>query len=119
MSFVKDRTRTFVAGGAIDDKVCVKLDSTAGQVVEAGAGDSPIGVSDGAAASGALVNVVLLNSQGTVEVTASGALSYGDTAYCNAAGEVGTDTGSDVAVGVVLEEATAQSDIIEIVPKLA
>src|SRR3990172_3356359 len=83
---------TFTANGALAAKVRVKI--TAGsttnppQVEVAGSGEEHIGITEFAAASGALVTVRSRKSPGTHEVTAAGAFAVGAALYGAAAGKV-------------------------------
>jgi hypothetical protein len=110
--------RTFTANGALTDKMRVKLTSASTtspiQVEAAGAGEQHIGITEYAAASGALVAVKLRTYPGTHEGVATEALAVGATLYGAAAGGI-KDTSDGTAIGIALEEATASGDIIEFI----
>lgn len=108
--------RTFTAGAALEARRCVKIKSgtttTPPEVEYAGAGEAHIGITEYAAASGALV-AVRLNGAGTHEATAAEAFAAGASLYGAANGKV-ADTASGTALAVALEAATADGDIVEI-----
>lgn len=110
--------RTFTANGAITAKQRVKLTAASTtspvQVEVAGAGEQHIGIAEYGAASGAVVAVRLRTSPGTHEAIAREALAVGATLYGAATGGV-KDTSDGTAIGIALEEATANGDIIEII----
>ena len=81
--------------------------------------NSPVGVSEYAANSGDTVSVKLINCAGTFEMTASGAIDRGDEVYADAAGKVSAlpaGAGDYLRIGLALEAATADGDIIEVLP---
>src|SRR3990172_3584345 len=91
MSWI-EATITFTANGTLGAKVRVKITAASAtdppQVEVAGAGDEHIGISEFAAASGALVTVRSRKSPGIHEATAAGAFAVGAALYGAAAGEV-------------------------------
>ena len=109
---------TFTANGALAAKVRVKI--TAGsttdppQVDVAGAGEEHIGITEFAAASGALVTVRSRKSPGIHEVTAAGAFAVGAALYGAAAGKV-DDVLAGSIIGYAVEAATADGDIVRII----
>lgn len=104
---------TLIAGEALGDRVRVKL--SGGKAVKAGATDRYIGITQGtAAADGDEIAVRLRNGLGTVEVTAAGAITAGNTCYDAANGKVAA-SGSQI-FGIALEAATADGDQIEVLP---
>lgn len=113
MGYTEGPTRTFTSGEALAANRLVKLSS--GTVVYADATDYPIGVTERAAlTSGDPVAVRLANAAGTVELTASAAVTAGATLYGTNDGKVDdADPGSGKKVGMALEAATANNDIIE------
>lgn len=111
--------KAFEAGGAIPEHALVKLSSGKVVVNTATATDIPIGVARYAVAEGELVAVDLLNAVGSVEMVAAGALAQGAIAYAAADGEVSAvpvGAGTYRKIGVALEAATADQDVIEILP---
>lgn len=106
--------RPMVAGGAIGAHLRVDLNS-AGKLALAGAGNAGVGVTrEPAFAEDQTVSVYMDNSNGTVEVVANGAIAKGAYVYCAASGKVGP-TGA-VVFGVAMTAATADGDIIEVMP---
>lgn len=104
---------TLIAGEALGDRVRVKL--SGGKAVKAGATDRYVGITQGtAAADGDEIAVRLRNGLGTVEVTAAGAITAGNTCYDAANGKVAA-TGTQI-FGIALEAATADGDQIEVLP---
>lgn len=118
MPYIDSCTKAFVAGGAIGANILVKL--SAGVLAVAGASEVPIGVTEQAAfAAGDVISVRLLNSCGTIEMTAGAAITAGATVFGIANGKIDdADPSSGVKVGVALEAATANGDIIEVLPAL-
>lgn len=108
--------RTFTAYGALTDKMRVKIKSASStvpiQVEVAGAGEQHIGITEYAAADGAIVAVRLRTYPGTHEGVATEVLAVGATLYGAAAGGI-KDTSDGTAIGIALEAATASGDIIE------
>jgi hypothetical protein len=116
--YVDGNAITRDAGEALQPYRLVKLSS--GEAVYADSGDTPIGATCETVPDGKQTKIVLLNKQGTIQLEAAGAISANATVYCKDNGEIDdVDAGSDVAVGIALEAATADGDIIEVLPKLA
>lgn len=119
-SYVNESERSFTASGAIAERTLVKLASD--NTVAAAAThstDKPIGVALSNAADGDNVTVKLLNGDGTVLVVANGAVVIGTTLFGCDSGKVNdTDPGSAVKVGIALNAAAADGDIIEMIPVL-
>lgn len=111
--------KSFECDEAIPQWSRVKLDSD-GKVTIAGLADKGIGVATRATfAAGEFVDVALNTKPGTVKMIAVEALAAGATVYSEAAGKV-QDTAQATAfqVGVALEAATADGDIIEVMPQV-
>ena len=117
---------TFETGANLSDSVgeLVKLNAS-GQVINTVAvGDIAIGVvaqKISESASGVEMSIAMLNGSGTVKVKANAAITRGDLVHPHTAGgrvvsAGATPTAGDFIVGQALEAATAQNDIIEIVP---
>lgn len=119
MSF-NEGIKAFTAGtGGVPANCLVQLSSGTVVVNTATATHIPIGVTLYAASAGEPVAVKLLNHPGTVEVVAAGALAAGAIAYAAADGEVSAipvTSGTYRKIGVALEAATADQDVIEILP---
>lgn len=103
-------TKSFVAGEALDAYRRVKLSSAT--VVYADADEAAIGVTAGAAASGASVAVDLFGNR-THKVTASAAVAADAVVYGKADGKV-DDAAGVYPIGIALEAALADGDIIEV-----
>lgn len=108
---------TFTATVAIAQYQRVKLAAvqatTPADVDVAGAGEQHIGHADRPAEAGELVPVRLRNANGTRLAIADGAVAAGAALYGAAAGEVG-DTVSGTTIGLALQAAGAQGDVISI-----
>jgi hypothetical protein len=112
------QTRTFTAGADVGNKRLVKLSS--GDVVPntATSTDEPVGVADYAVASGDHVAVGLFGGK-TMEIAAAGAISADAAVYAADDGKVQAlpaTAGTYARVGTAIEAATADGDIIEILP---
>ena len=109
---------TFTANGALVAHQRVKLTAASStippQVEVAGSGEQHIGITEYAVATGEKVAVKLRTHPGTQEAIAAEAIAVGATIYGAADGEV-KDTSAGTAIGIAIEAATADQDIIEIV----
>lgn len=109
----------FIANGALAAKRRVKISAgtvTAPPQVEyAGAGEVHIGVTEFNAADGEVVTVRLASAEGTMEITASKALDEGAIVYGAANGKV-SDASSGSVIGTMYEAATADGDIVNMLP---
>lgn len=111
--------KTFECDEALAQFARVKLDSD-GKITTAGLTDKGIGVATRETfAAGELVTVALNTKAGTMKMIASEALAAGATVYSEAAGKV-QDTAQATAfqVGVAMEAATADGDVIEVMPQI-
>lgn len=116
-----DNLRAYTTGEALAEKRLVKISSSTVVYMTATATDIPAGVTQFAAASGDNVTIKHPHDGGTLEVTAGGAISAGADVYAAANGKVTavpTAGGTYLRVGVALEAAAADGDIIEILPVL-
>ena len=117
---IEGTKKTFTAGAAFLAFALVQLSS--GKVIEntATSTDDPIGVAEfAAAADGDLVTVRLINGPGTFEMIAAGAITSGVDVYAAADGKIQAlpaDAGTYRRIGKALEAATADGDIIEVLP---
>ena len=107
------------ADSAIGRYIVVKEGSTAGSgVAICGAGDLPLGVTiDEAAASSARISFAPFALSGTKLLTASEAISIGDTIYTAASGKVQNEpasAGTYYRIGRALTAAAADGDYIEV-----
>lgn len=112
--------RTFSASAALAEFRLVKMNSTTQDSIAypaATEGNLVIGAtSDRPAASGDKVLVRLFNGPGTVRLTAGAAIACNAVVYC--VGVVGKidDAVSGAPVGIALKAATADGDVIEVLP---
>lgn len=109
-------SRAFTAGEALLEKRRVKIKSgtttTPPEVEYADAGEQHIGITEADCASGGVVAVKLRTESGSCEGVAAEALAKGATLYGANDGKI-QDTSSGSAIGVALEAATADGDVIE------
>lgn len=108
---------TFTAGEALLPKRRVKVESGTAtdpvEVVYADAGEQHIGITGNeSTADGDLVSVNPMNATGSYEGTAAGAFARGATLYGAADGKI-DDASSGSAIGIALEAATADGDIVQ------
>jgi hypothetical protein len=103
--------KSYVSTAAIGAYVLVKKDGD--NVVAAGAGEAPIGVTMTNAAAGTHVPVRLLNGYGTAFMKAGAPISKNAAVRGIAGGQV-DDSTNGVVVGFAEEAATATGDIIEV-----
>lgn len=112
--------KAFTAGtGGVAPYRLVKL--SAGKVVHntEAATDDTIGVTLSGVAEGASVSVALLNTGGTLEMTASEAIASGAKVYAAADGKVqdlpGT-AGTYRIIGIAMQAASGDGAVIEVLP---
>jgi hypothetical protein len=113
--YADGNTKTFIADEAIAVHLRVKLDSD-GKVTVAGLADKEIGTAvTPAFAAGDPVTVRLRTAAGTHKMVAIEASAVGAILYTEANGKV-QDTAASTAfqVGIVLEAAGADGDVIEV-----
>jgi len=80
------------------------------------AGEAAVGANDAACASGDTIGVHLLDGRlGSIELMASGAIAQNARVYPGANGKVSA-AGIGRAIGIALEAATADGDVIEVLP---
>ncbi len=102
---------TYTAGGDIKRGDVVKFDDNGKVVTCAAAADEAIGVALDGADQGEILSVAVLGAfTGTVVVKASGAVAKGKKV--NALGAEAA--ANDAAIGVALDAATADGDMIEV-----
>lgn len=114
--YVEGRHRTFQASAAIAKHLRVTFSS--GKLAAAGLAVNDLGTIDYAAlAANEYVPVNLRTLQGTEFVVVDGAVSQGAVVYTAASGKVSSTAAStSYKRGIALEAATADGDIIEILP---
>jgi len=111
--------RAFEAGEALDRKLLVKLSGATVVLCTATATDDPIGVNEVNVVSGGDAAIGLLCPDETQEMTAAGVFAVGDDVFLAADGKVSalpTAHATYRRVGKALEAATADGDIVEILP---
>ncbi len=83
----------------------------------AGLTDQDFGTTMAYGVSGDVVGVSFVNKQGTQKATANGSISAGAKVYTAASGKVSSTQGTGAFLrGIAMEAATADGDIIEIMP---
>lgn len=110
---------TLVAGNDVSAKRLVKLSS--GKMIHnpATATSEPLGIADYAVKTGDTGIVKLLSESSTLEMVASGAIGEGEKVYAAANGEIQAlpgAAGNYRRIGIAMEEAVADGDIIEVLP---
>lgn len=114
---VDTNAKTMTASAAISQYALVHLANT-GKVASNGLAEVPVGIALNAAlADGDLIPVKLLNGSGTFKGIAKEALAIGATLYTEAGGKLqDTAESTSLPIGIALEAATADGDIIEWMP---
>jgi hypothetical protein len=117
MQIVTTGVRSFACSQALDESLRVKYDASLGLVV-AGATDHELGVLaqrhivEGLGAS-EMAAVVLPNAPGTIQMVAAGPIALRAVVHGAAAGKIDdADTGNPI--GIALEEAGADGDLVEV-----
>lgn len=109
---VEGRRKSFTAGLAIAR--CLRVKLTASKLAIAGASDAELGTLEDAVFADLDIGVVNLRTlQGTAGFVANGAITKGVTVYGAASGKISATAGP-VVIGIALEAATADGDIIEV-----
>jgi len=112
--YVDTNTKTFEADAAIALYARVKMDAD-GKITTAGIGDRDIGIACREAfAAGDKIPVKLRSGAGTHKMIASAAMTVGDLAYSAASGKIGASASGAYLLGTVLETASADGNIIEV-----
>lgn len=107
-------TRAFIASAALAPFTRVTMLST-GKVAAAGSGEIGVGTTETRSfADGDPIDVRVQTAEGTRKVIASGAITVGTVVYAAASGRVASS--GTIGLGTALEAATANGDIIEILP---
>ncbi len=119
MASYQEGTITLTASEAVKAHIRVKQNSSAARKVDiAGAGEEGIGFAIGAAVQDESVGIKLYNAPGTRLVVAAKALDAGATVYGAAAGKV-SDVSSGEPLGVLLQAASGDNSIVEMLPTFA
>ncbi len=102
--------------GASAITVGTRVSLSSGLAIAAGAPNgTALGVAIGDAAANGIVTVKLNTAGGTHEMKAGGVISAGAVVYPAASGKVlATTTSANNPIGIALEAATADGDIIEV-----
>lgn len=103
------------AAGTITRGERVHID-TNGKWAQSGDTDKAEAVAEHDATADKLLSARLLNCGGTVKMKAGVAITLGALVYSAASGKIGV-TGTNRLEGKALEAATADGDIIEVLPK--
>lgn len=111
---VEFHIKSYVATAAVAAYVLVK--KSGDEVVVAGAGEAPIGITMANAAAGETVPVRLLNGYGTALLKVGAAVTKNATIRGIADGE-GDDATTGCVIGTAEDTATADGDIIEVALK--
>ena len=112
--FVEGPCKSMQANATLGQFLRVAMLST-GKVALAAAGQMGVGTTENpATAADQFIAVRLNTAEGSRKVVANGAITRGALVYCAASGKVGSS--GTVAYGVALEAATADNDIIEVMP---
>lgn len=90
--------------------------NTSGQWAQSGATDKAEAVAEHDVTVGVQLSARLLNCGGTVKMKAGVAITLGALVYSAASGKIGV-TGTNRLEGKAFEAATADGDIIEVMPK--
>lgn len=110
---IQGMRKTFNAGGNIGAHELVKMSGS--DVVQNTAEGIIVGAAEYAVLQNAPVAVRLWNAGGTIHCIAAGAITAGLAVYAAAAGKVTTTAGTLIK-GYAMEAATADGDIIEVLP---
>lgn len=115
--YVDTNERTFTASAAIPQFALVTLANT-GKIAATGLAERPIGIATRAAfADGDRIAVKLLNGSGTFKGIAKEAMAIAATLYTEVGGKVqDTAESTSLPIGIALEAATNENDIIEFLP---
>jgi len=109
---VDSNEKSFTADGAISQYSLVAKSATG--VAACGIDDHAIGTATREAfAAGDVISVKLASGSGTHKVIASAALAEGADAFTAASGKVGASASTAYRVGVLLEAAGADGDVVE------
>ena len=113
---VKNNTRTFVAGEALDAYMLVDIESD-GSVTKASETSvgTQIGYTIASTASGEAATISLVVGGGTSYAIADGAVAIGQVIYSAAGGKVSATGVGAQRIGLAVSAATADGDVIEVI----
>ena len=112
--YVDGNEKSFEADAAIEQYARVKLDAD-GKITTAGLADKEIGTAMREAfAAGDVIPVRLRSAAGTHKMIAADALTAGDPVFSQASGKVGDTEATAFLIGIALEDAAADGDILEV-----
>jgi hypothetical protein len=111
MSQLESANKSYIAGTDLAIFIRVVLQSD-GTVIAAGNSEAGIGVTQGNALAGGEITVRLFNAEGTLQVTAAGAISNGAVAYAAADGKIASS--GTIPVAIAQEATSANDDQIEV-----
>ena len=111
--YVDSNTKAFAAAGTIAQFARVKLGS-GGTITAAALADIEIGIAMERAASGDVIPVKLRSGVGTCKAIAAAAITRGANVYSAASGKVSVSATGAYNLGIAIEAAAANGDIIEI-----
>jgi len=107
--------KAFTAAAAIPQYARVTFGS-GGTITKSGLAEKDIGTAQQAAfAAGDVITVKLRTAAGTHKMIAANAFTKGDPAYTAADGEIADSASTAYFVGTVLETASADQDIVEVI----
>lgn len=111
--YVDSNVKAFTAAGTIKQYARVLLGS-GGTITEAALGDIEIGIAMTRGVSGDTIPVKLRSGAGTHKAIAAAAITRGNGVFSAAAGKVSVSATNAYRLGIALEQATADGDVIEI-----
>lgn len=116
MSYRPTSQRPFPVAGELDSKLVVSLSN--GAIVACASNAKPLGVTAyPAVEAGERVNVTLLNTEGTLEVQATGQVDAGDEVVLAGAGKVEADPGTGIRTLLGMSfTSVSNGGVIEMLP---
>lgn len=114
-----EKNFTFLSAAILAAYRLVKLSSGEAVYNTAANTDRPVGITEYAVGDAENISVRALNLSGSYPITAAGVFSSGDDLFAAADGKVQAlpaGAGTYLRVGLALEDATADGDIVEFMP---